>query len=106
MMLEDLEDIEDVFSCFYITGFISTCLKFQDWSWQIFLNMEIANKIELQQIASNHSSEVKDFIKIYKNYTKEWNSFLVGNATLSRDNPLRFWKTKLSNASNNLGKKC
>ena len=90
MMLEDLEDIEDVFSCFYITGFISTCLKLQDWSWHIFLNMKTAHKIELQQIASNHSSEVKYFMKIYKNYTKKSNSFLVSNATLSRDNPLQF----------------
>lgn len=90
MMLEDLEDIEDVFSCFYIMGFISTCLKLQDWSWDIFLSMKTANKIELQQIASNHSSEVKYFMKIYKNYTKKSNSFLVSNATLSRDNPLQF----------------
>ena len=106
MMLEDLEDMENVFSCFFITGLISTGPKLQYWSWHIFLNMKIAHKIELQQIESNHSSEVKYFMKIYKNYAKKSNSFLVSNATLSRDNPLRFWKTKLSNASNNLGKKC
>ena len=35
--------------------------------------MKIPNKREPQQIASNHSSDIKfkDFMKIYKNYTKE-----------------------------------
>ena len=34
---------------------------------------KIPNKRELQQIASNHSSDIefKDFIKLYKDYTKE-----------------------------------
>ena len=34
--------------------------------------MKIPNKRELQQIALNHSSDInsKDFIKIYKKYTK------------------------------------
>ena len=34
--------------------------------------MKIPNKRELQQIASNHSSDIdfKDFIKLYKEYTK------------------------------------
>ena len=35
--------------------------------------MKIPNKRELQQIASNHSSDIewKDFTKFYKGYTKE-----------------------------------
>ena len=35
--------------------------------------MKIPNKRELQQIASNHSFEIdfKDFLKLYKDYTKE-----------------------------------
>ena len=35
--------------------------------------MKIPNKRELQQIASNHLSdiELKDFMKLYKDYTKE-----------------------------------
>ena len=39
--------------------------------------MKILNKRELQQIASNHSSEIglKDFMKLYKDYTKEPYSF-------------------------------
>ena len=34
--------------------------------------MKIPNKKELQQIASNHSSDIdcKDFVKLYKYYTK------------------------------------
>ena len=39
--------------------------------------IKIPNKRELQQIASNHSSDIdfKDFIKFYKEYTKEPYSF-------------------------------
>ena len=42
-----------------------------------FFNMKISNKIELQQIALNHLSDIdfKDFIKIYKKCTAEQNSF-------------------------------
>ena len=52
--------------------------------------MKIPNKRELQQIASNHSSEIdfKDFMKLYKDYTKDPYSFLVNNTALSSDNPL------------------
>ena len=54
--------------------------------------MKIPNKRELQHIASNHSSgiELKDVIKLYKDYAKEPLSFLVNNAILLSDNPLRF----------------
>ena len=56
--------------------------------------MKIPNKRELQQIASNHSSEIdfKDFMKLYKEYTKEPYSLLVSDITSSLDNPLRFRK--------------
>ena len=59
--------------------------------------MKIPNKIALQQIASNHSSdnEFKDFMKLYKNYTKETFSFLVNDTTLPLDNSLRFGKNLL-----------
>ena len=54
--------------------------------------MKSFNKRELQQIASDHSSnnDVKDFMKLYKNYTKEPYSLLVNDTTLPSDNPLRF----------------
>ena len=55
------------------------------------------NKRELQQIASDHSSDIgmKDFMKLYKDYTKEPYSLLVNDTTLSSDNPLRFRKNLL-----------
>ena len=47
--------------------------------------MKITNKRELQQIDSNHLSDIdfKDFMKLYKDYTKETYSFLVNDTTLS-----------------------
>ena len=57
-----------------------------------FFIMKILNKRELQQIALNHSSDIdfKDFMKIYKECTKEPYSFLVNDTTLQSDNLLRF----------------
>ena len=54
--------------------------------------MKIPNRRELQQIASSHLSDIdfKDFMKLYKEYTKEPYSFLVSDTTLSSENPLRF----------------
>ena len=59
--------------------------------------MKMSNKKELQEIALNYSSEIKfkDFIKLYKDYTKEPYSFLVNNTTLTSDNSLRFRKNVL-----------
>ena len=38
-----------------------------------YFNLKNFNRRELQQIASNHSSDidVKDFMKLYKEHTKE-----------------------------------
>ena len=57
-----------------------------------FFIMKILNKRELQQIALNHSSDIdfKDFMKNYKECTKEPYSFLVNDTTLQSSNPLRF----------------
>ena len=62
-----------------------------------FFIMKIPNKRELQQIALNHSSDIdfKDFMNIYKKYTKEPYSFLVNDTTFPSDNPLRFRKNLL-----------
>ena len=59
--------------------------------------MKISNESELQQIASNHLSDIdfKDFMKLYKYYTKEPFSFFVNDKTLSSDNPLQFRKKLL-----------
>ena len=57
--------------------------------------LKILNKRELQQIVSNRSTDIefKDFMNLYKDYTKE--PFLVNDTTLSPDNPLRFRKNLL-----------
>ena len=62
-----------------------------------FFIMKIPNKRELQQIALNHSSDIdcKDFMKIYKKYSKEPYFFLVNDTTLPSDDPLRFRKNLL-----------
>ena len=57
-----------------------------------YLIMKIHNKRKLQQIAINHSADIdyKDFLKIYRNCTKESYSFLTIDTTLPADNPMRF----------------
>ena len=59
-----------------------------------FFIMKIPNKRELQQTAISHSSDIdfKDFIKIYNKCTDKPYSFLVNDATLASNNPLRFRK--------------
>ena len=59
-----------------------------------FFIMKIPNKRELQQIATNYSSNIdpKEFINIYKKYTDEPYSFLVNDTTLASGNLLRFRK--------------
>ena len=49
-----------------------------------YIIMKIPNKRELEQITSNHLSDInfKDCMKLYKDYTKESYSFLVNDATL------------------------
>ena len=55
---------------------------------------KIPNKRELEQITLSRSSDIntKDFINIYKTYAAKPYSFLVNDATLASDNPLRFRK--------------
>ena len=60
--------------------------------------MKINNKRELQNIAINHSSDIdyKDFMKIYRECTKEPFSFLTIDTTLPASDPLRFRKILLN----------
>ena len=60
-----------------------------------YLIMKIHNKREFQNIAINHSAGCKDFLKIYRNCTREPYSFLTIDTTLPADNPLRFRKNLL-----------
>ena len=56
--------------------------------------MKINNKRELKNIAINHSADIeyKDFMKIYRECTKEPYNFLTIDTTLSANNLLRFRK--------------
>ena len=56
--------------------------------------MEIIDQIELQNIARNHSADIhyKDFMKIYRECTKEPFNFLTIDTTLPASDPLRFLK--------------
>ena len=64
--------------------------------------MKINNKRELQNIAINHSADIdyKDFVKIYREYTKKPYSFLRINTTLSASDPPRFRKKLLPSYKN------
>ena len=59
-----------------------------------YLIMKINNKRELKNIAINHSADIdyKDFIKIYRECTKEPYNFLTIDTTLPSTNTLRFTK--------------
>ena len=59
-----------------------------------YLITKIHNKRELQQIDINHSADIdyKDFLKIYRNCTKEPYSFFNINTTLPANNPMKFKK--------------
>ena len=56
--------------------------------------MKINNKRELQNVAINHSADIdyQDFIKIYRECTKEPYNFLTIYTTLSVSDSLRFRK--------------
>ena len=59
-----------------------------------YLIMKIHSRRELQQIAINHSADTdyKDFLKIYRKFTKEPYSLLTINTTPPADNPMGFRK--------------
>ena len=59
--------------------------------------MSIANERELQWIGSNNSSDIdfKDFMNHYKKCTPKPYSFIVIDATLTSNSPLRFRKNLL-----------
>ena len=54
--------------------------------------MKINNKRGLQNIALNHSADIghKYFVKIYRECTRNPNSFLTVDTTLPVSDPLRF----------------
>ena len=67
-----------------------------------YLIMKINNKRELQNIAITHSADIahKDFMKIYRECTKEPYSFLTIDTTLPVGDPLKFRKNLLLSYKN------
>ena len=59
-----------------------------------YLIMKINNRKELQNIATDHSEDIyyQDFMKIYRECTREPFNFLTIDVTLPASNPLRFRK--------------
>ena len=59
-----------------------------------FFIANVGNRSELQEIATNHSSDIstKDFANIYRKCSVQPYSFLVNDTVLGSDNPLRFRK--------------
>ena len=59
-----------------------------------YLITKINNRKELKNIAINHSADIdyKDFMKIYRECTREPFDFLTIDTTLPASNPLRFRK--------------
>ena len=59
-----------------------------------YIIMKINNRKDLQSIAINHSADIdyKDFMKIYRECTKEPYSFLTIDTTLPSSISLRFRK--------------
>ena len=84
-----MQKIENI-SCFYHTD----VPKDARLNSTHFLIMKIHNKRKLQQIAINHSADIddKDFLKLYRNCTKELYSFFSIDTTLLADNSMRFRK--------------
>ena len=65
--------------------------------------MKINNRIELKNIATDHSADIdyQDFKKIYRECTKEPFNFLTIDTTLSARDPLRLRKNCLILDKNN-----
>ena len=64
--------------------------------------MKIHNKKELQNIVINHSADTdyKEFMKIYRECTKEPYPFLIIDTTIPESDPLRFRKNLLLSYKN------
>ena len=69
-----------------------------------YLIMKINNRKELQNIAINHSADIdyQDFIKIYRECTKEPYNFLTIDTTLPASDPLRFRKNLIDSDKNDI----
>ena len=67
-----------------------------------YLIMKINNKRELQNTAIAHSADIdyQDFIKMYRERTREPYNFLTIDTTLPASDPLRFRKNSFDSYEN------
>ena len=67
-----------------------------------YLIMKINHRKELQNIAIHHSEDIdyKNFMKIYRECSRELYSFLTINTTLPASDPLKFRKNLLPTYKN------
>ena len=77
----------------FLTQYYFSVPKFKS-KFTHYMTMKTNNKRELQNIATNHFANIdyKDFMKIYRECTKELYSFLMTDTTLPASDPLRFRK--------------
>ena len=64
--------------------------------------MKVSNRKELQNIAINHSADIKynNFVRIYRECTRKLYSFLTIDTALPASEPLRFRKRLLPSYKN------
>ena len=86
---------------FIIQSYFKVPKNFRLNSTHVFI-IKSPNKGGFQQIPYSHSSNIdfKDFMDLYKKCTAKLFSFLVINATIASDNPLRFGKNLLERIQN------
>ena len=90
------------FTCFYQSYF--TVLKDVRLNLTHFLITKISNRKEVQNIAINHSADIdyKDFMKIYRECTKETFNVLIIDTTLPAIDPLRLRKNMFDSYKNDI----
>ena len=88
----------------YFTCVYDSVLLFNSKGCQIKFDtlFDYENKQQERIIALNHSADIdcKDFVKIYREYTRNSYSFLTIDTTLTASHPLRFRKNLLSTYKN------
>ena len=82
-------------SLVFITQFYFSVPKDVRLNSTHYLIMKINKRKELQNIAIDHSTDIdyKDFMKIYREWTREPFDFLTIDGMLPASNPLRFRKS-------------
>ena len=89
-------------SLVFITQFYFSVPKDVRLNSTHYLIMKINNRTELQNVAINHSADIdyQDFMKIYRECTKEPYNFLTIDTTLPASDPLRFRKNLFDSYKN------